>query len=77
MFICAGNTFLTSKVHSFRKMGLSANIEWTSISSLVQIFEVVNWPYITKVFKSVKNHINADISHTIRNRNENIIRNVP
>ena len=46
MFMCAGNTFITSKVHSFRKM---VNIEWTSISSLVQIFEVVNWPYITKV----------------------------
>ena len=49
MFICAGNTFLTSKMHSFRKMELTVNNEWTSISSLVQIFEVVNWPYITKV----------------------------
>ena len=38
-----------SKVHNFRKMGLSVNIDWTTISSLVQIFEVVNWPYITKV----------------------------
>ena len=47
MFISAGNTFLTSKVHSFRKMELTVNIEWTSISSLVQIFEVVHWPYIT------------------------------
>ena len=49
MFTCAGNAFLTSKVHSFRKMGLSLNNEWTSISSLVQIFEAVNWPYLTKV----------------------------
>ena len=49
MFICAGNTFLTSKVHSFRKVGLTVSIEWKSISSLVQIFEVVDRPYITKV----------------------------
>ena len=48
-FICACNTFLTSKVHSFRETELTVNIEWTSISSLVQVFEVVNWPYITKV----------------------------
>ena len=48
MFKCAGNTFLTSKVHSFRKMELNVNNEWTSISSLVQNFEVVHWPYITK-----------------------------
>ena len=43
------NAFLTSKVHSFRKMGLTINIECTSNSSLVQVIEVVNWPYITKV----------------------------
>ena len=55
MFICAGNTFLTSKVHSFRKMELTVNIEWTSISSLVQIFEVVHWPYITKACLSAYN----------------------
>ena len=48
MFICAGNTFLTSKVHSFRKMELTVSIEWKSNSSLVQIFEVMSWPYITK-----------------------------
>ena len=57
MFKCAVNTFLTSKVHSFRKTELTVNIEWTSISSLVQIFEVVNWPYITKAGLSVYNAI--------------------
>ena len=48
MFIFAGNTFLTSKVQSFREMEPTVNIEWTSMSSLDQNFEVVHWPYITK-----------------------------
>ena len=55
MFIFAGNTFLTSKVHSFREMEPTVNIDWTSISSLVQIFEVVHWPYITNAGLSVHN----------------------
>ena len=46
ILICAGNTFLTSKVHSFLKKGYTVNIEWISQSSLVK---VVNWPYITMI----------------------------
>ena len=49
MFISAGNVFLTSKAYSSLKMGLTANNEWASILSLVQNFDLVNWPYLTKV----------------------------